>query len=188
MVVKVLSLHWSCSSVTPVGRERAPPYSWERAGRDKSRLPTWSPLTLLGQVSSPPCEMKPASLTPSQPRGRGTSWRPGGVETKDPRLAFVGVSQVQPAFSMMFGWKKANYCLKAFCLARLWLPVFWSFSWRNQAFLGTLLSIPDSICTASCFRSKSDLFEAKRNLRELGTLLFLVCQGLWPISLFPSPF
>ena len=33
--MKVLSLHWPCSSITPVGRERAPPYSWGRAGRVK---------------------------------------------------------------------------------------------------------------------------------------------------------
>ena len=35
VVVKVLSLHWSCSSITSVGRERLPPYSWEWAGRVK---------------------------------------------------------------------------------------------------------------------------------------------------------
>ena len=33
--MKVLSLHWSCSSITSVGRERVPPYSWELAGRVK---------------------------------------------------------------------------------------------------------------------------------------------------------
>lgn len=76
-------------------------------GELKSRLPTWSPLTLQGQMSLPPCEMNPASLTPSQPRGWGTSWQPGRAEMKDPHLAFAGVNQVEPAFSMMFGWKKA---------------------------------------------------------------------------------
>lgn len=89
------------------------------------------------------------------------------------RLLLVGVGQ---SFFRGIWLEQSTYCLKAFCLARLFLSL--SFGEREQAFLWVLF-----VCANWCFmvagfsNTQSELYEAKGKPREPTATSFLRSQG-----------